>query len=98
MDDAPAFHDLFHFFVHPYSLIGHPSRDEILGGLRGRGWIGAAIAVYADAAGVPVASGRELLVDYLEASLDTSREIIDETEDGVPQLEARSRLLTEVRR
>jgi hypothetical protein len=89
---APAFHDVFHYLVHSFATVGRPSGEEILDGLAGKGWIGAAIRAYAEGAGVPAAFAPLLLAQYLESNIEPEREIRGSS------LSARRRLLAEVRR
>jgi hypothetical protein len=89
---APPFHDVFHYLVHSFATLGRPSGEEILDGLAGKGWIGAAIHAYAEGAGVPAAFAPLLLAQYLESSIEPEREIRGSN------LAARRRLLAEVRR
>jgi hypothetical protein len=89
---APPFHDVFHYLVHSFATLGRPSGEEILDGLAGKGWIGAAIRAYAEGAGVPAAFAPLHLAQYLESSIDPERELRGSS------LVARRRLLAEVRR
>jgi hypothetical protein len=89
---APPFHDVFHYLVHSFATLGRPHGEEILDGLSGKGWIGAAIHAYAEGAGVPAASAPLHLAQYLESSIEPAREIRGSN------LSARRRLLAEVRR
>lgn len=51
--DAPPFFDVCHWVIRSHALLGHPSRSVLLGGFRdGRGWVGRAIAAYAEGAGI----------------------------------------------
>jgi hypothetical protein len=90
-DAAPPFHDVFHYLVHSFATLGRPSGEEILDGLAGKGWIGAAIHAYAEGAGVPASSAPLHLAQYLESSIEPEREIRGSN------LAARRRLLAEVR-
>jgi hypothetical protein len=72
-EDAQAmtdpFQDLCHYVVQGRSLLGRPVTGEILDGFRaGTGWIGEALAAYADAAARPVAEAESQLVAYLRRS------------------------------
>jgi hypothetical protein len=62
---APPLHDVFHYFVQSHLLLGRPTGHDILEGLAGRGWIGAAIHAYSDAAGLQVATAPDHLLTYL---------------------------------
>jgi hypothetical protein len=89
---APAYHDVFHYLVNSFATLGRPHGEEILDGLGGKGWIGAAIHAYAEGAGVPAAFAPLLLAQYLESGIEPGREIRGSN------LAARRRLLAEVRR
>lgn len=65
-DDAAPFTDLWHYVIQGHSLLGRPKTRQIMAGLEGRGWIGAAIAAYARGAEVPIADARAQLLPYLE--------------------------------
>jgi hypothetical protein len=67
-ENAPPFHDLFHFFVQAYSLLKRPRREELLGALSGEGHVGRAIREYAAAGGLDPASARDYLLLYLRTS------------------------------
>ena len=88
---APPFHDLFHYLVSSFATLGRPRGEEILDGLAGKGWIGAAISAYAGAAGVPRNSAAPLFARYLESSIEPAPRVLE------AQV-ARRRLLAEVRR
>ena len=89
---APAYHDVFHYLVNSFATLGRPHGEEILDGLGGKGWIGAAIHAYAEGAGVPAAFAPLLLAQYLESSIEPERDVRNSN------LAARRRLLAEVRR
>jgi hypothetical protein len=91
-DAAPPFYDVFHSLVHSFATLGRPRGEEILDGLAGKGWIGAAIHAYAEGAGVPATSAPLHLAQYLESSIEPEREI------RASNLVARRRLLAEVPR
>jgi hypothetical protein len=96
---APPFHDVFHYLVHAFATLGRPRGEEILDGLAGKGWIGAALHAYAEGAGVAAACAPSLLARYLESSIDPERHVVDaEVEIRGSNLAARRRLLAEVRR
>jgi hypothetical protein len=90
---APPFHDVFHYLVHSFATLGRPRGDEVVAGLAGEGWIGAAIRAYAEGAGVPVGSAAPLLARYVESSIGPNRSGPD---GRVANLAAR-RFLAEVR-
>ena len=47
-------------------MLGRPSRQAVLHGFRaGRGWVGEAVAAYADGAGLPVDEAAPALRRYL---------------------------------
>jgi hypothetical protein len=62
---APPLHDVFHYLVQSHLLLGRPSEDALLEGLVGRGWIGAAIGAYLDAAGLRAVTAANHLITYL---------------------------------
>lgn len=65
----PPFHDVFHFLVQSHALLGRPSGQAILDGLRGRGWVGRNLAAYATAAGLEPEMAGDHLAGYLHASM-----------------------------
>jgi hypothetical protein len=71
MAEGPPFYDLFHYVVQSHTLLGRPSTESIVAGLRGEGWIGRAVGAYAESAGLPPTSAREWLMSYLEQSTRT---------------------------
>jgi hypothetical protein len=98
-DAAPPFHDVFHYLVHSFATLGRPRGEEILDGLAGRGWIGAAIRAYAEGAGLPPDSAAPFLAEYLERSIEPERHVPHgQLELRGSDLAARRRLLTQVRR
>jgi thymidylate kinase len=69
-DDARPFFDVFHYLVQAHALMGRPSHDDIVRGIRAdRGWVGAAVEAYASAAGVGVSTAADLFPEYLQESL-----------------------------
>ena len=64
---APAFHDVFHFFVQAHWLLKRPRADELYEGLDGKGSVADAIAAYAEGAGIDPASARPLFESYLRS-------------------------------
>jgi hypothetical protein len=64
-EGAPPFFDLFHYLIQAHALIGLPSRRELLAGVAGGGWVGAAIQAYAGTAGLRVSSVPSLLRSYV---------------------------------
>jgi thymidylate kinase len=67
-DDAPPFFDVFHYLVQAHFLLGRPRRRALLRGIAGEGWIGDALAAYAEGAGIPVSDVAAAFVAYLEHS------------------------------
>lgn len=58
--------DLCHFVTQAHALLGHPSAKEIREGFgRGAGWIGRAVAAYAEGAEVDPETALPALRDYL---------------------------------
>jgi hypothetical protein len=69
-EDAAAaespFFDLCHYLVQGHAMLGRPSRQAVLDGFRARrGWVGGAVAAYADGAGLPVDEAAPALRRYL---------------------------------
>lgn len=73
--EAPAFFDVFHYVVQASGLLGKPSHEAILRGLDGRGWIGAAIMAYANAACLDIGTAQKALIQYLKRTERCSGEI-----------------------
>ena len=67
-DDGPAFFDPLHYLVQSHALLGRPSRDEILDGVRGEGPVAAILAAYARGAGLDTTDLPTRLADYLDSS------------------------------
>jgi hypothetical protein len=64
-EEAP-FLDLCHYLVQGHAMLGRPSRQTVVEGFRsGAGWVGAAVAAYADGAGLPPAEAEPALRRYL---------------------------------
>ena len=82
--DAPPFFDLFHYLVQSNSELRRPTRRVIVDGLRGRGWVGAAIGAYADGAQLDPRTSASALRTYLTTTAA-------ELEPGVPGRSARVR-------
>jgi hypothetical protein len=73
-DQAPPFHDLCHYIVQAHSLLGRPSRDAVLQGLRyGHGHVGRAIQAYAEEADLHPADCTRHMKNYLRATNPTLR-------------------------
>jgi hypothetical protein len=76
------FADVFHFFLQSSAYIGRPAPAEIVAGLTGHGYVGSALAAYAEAAHFPrLEEARPALESYLETSAAWLRSLLDE---GVP--------------
>lgn len=88
--EAPPFYDLFHHIVQACALLGHPTQDEILRGLKDEaGHIGHSISAYAAAAGLTTKDAKEYFLQYI----DLSRSDIDAaTPDAVVGLRVRAEL------
>jgi len=87
--DRPFF-DLFHYLFMVHLNLGAFSRQALLDGLEGKGWIGRAIAAYAEGARLYDVDPRDLLIFYLHSS---SQSLNLATEDGLADFRARQRLL-----
>jgi aminoglycoside phosphotransferase (APT) family kinase protein len=90
-EDAPPFTDVLHYLVQAYALLRRPTRRDLLASVRtGRGTAGAAIRVYALAAGVAAGVAFGELRSYLKWSLP----VLDpHTRDGRRGIRARHALL-----
>lgn len=88
-EDSLPFGDPFHYLVSAHTLLGRPTQAELLRGLKGDGWVGAALAAYMN--GASIGGGvREAFVDYLRASSGELRPLHPHTARG---RESRQRLL-----
>ena len=67
-DSGPPFFDIFHYLVQATTLLGRPSQRSLISGLGGIGWIGKAIAAYAEGAGMPASESAPMFQIYLEES------------------------------
>jgi hypothetical protein len=68
--EALAFHDICHYIVQSHALLGWPSGSRVIEGfIRGRGWVGRAISVYAEAADIPPEAAPEALASYLDRAI-----------------------------
>jgi len=87
--ESPPYDDVFHYVVQAHALLGRPRADEVLEGLEGRGWVGAAFEAYADGACLTGVDRRQVFVTYLQRSMpdDLSRT------DHVQGVRTRQRLL-----
>jgi Ser/Thr protein kinase RdoA (MazF antagonist) len=64
-EEAP-FLDLCHYLVQGHAMLGRPSRQAVVEGFRsGSGWVGRAVAAYADGAALPAAEAEKALRRYL---------------------------------
>ena len=88
--DGPDFFDVFHYVVQSHALLGTPTFDGVLAGLRGDGPVGEILNAYAEGAGIGLERVPELFDLYLE---DSKRFIKPRTKDGEAGLAARDRLL-----
>jgi len=68
--DGLPFHDPVHHLVQSAVLLGRPSPEALLAGLRGRGWIGHSLRAYASGAGLQVEEGPRYFVSYLRSRLE----------------------------
>jgi hypothetical protein len=85
------FHDVCHYLVQAYSLLGRPSLEELVGGFAGgRGWIGAALRSYAHGAELEVTDPEAQLREYLVTSTPALRPSTTHERRGIG---ARRRLL-----
>ena len=66
--DAPPFHDLFHYLLQGHVLLGKPSIRSIRRGFEGKGWVGTAIASYAQGAGLEKGDSAFWLTEYLRST------------------------------
>jgi thymidylate kinase len=92
-EDGPPFHDLWHYLVQAHVLLGHPTADELEGGLTGEGWVGDAIAAYAEGAGFERTKAGSSLIDYLTVSRE---ELDPDAPYATEARTARDRLLARV--
>ncbi|MDQ3659508.1 MAG: hypothetical protein M3454_00300 [Actinomycetota bacterium] len=91
--DPTPYLDPLHFLVQGHALLGRPRRRELMNGLGGRGFIGRALAAYADRAGLSGARALDHLPAYLKQSMDL---LDEEAADGRRGIEARRALLAEL--
>jgi hypothetical protein len=90
-EGAPPFTDVLHYLVQAHALLRRPTRRDLLASVRtGRGTDGAAIRVYALAAGVAAGVAFGELRAYLERTLPT---LDPDTRDGRRGIRARRALL-----
>jgi hypothetical protein len=87
--DRPFF-DLFHYLFMAHLNLAAFSRQALLDGLEGKGWIGRAIAAYAEGARLRDVDLQELLIFYLRSS---SQRLNLASPDGRSDYRARQRLL-----
>jgi thymidylate kinase len=90
-EDAAPFTDVLHYLVQAHALLRRPTKRDLLQSVRtGRGTDGAAIRVYALAAGVAAGVAYDVLHAYLERTLPT---LDPATKDGHRGIRARRALL-----
>lgn len=87
---GPDFFDVFHYVVQSHALLGRPTFDEIIAGLRAEGPVGEVLKAYANGGRTDWVRVDELFDLYLE---DSKRLIRPGTRDGEAGLSARDRLL-----
>jgi thiamine kinase-like enzyme len=87
--DRPFF-DLFHYLFMAHLNLGEFSQEALLEGLEGKGWIGRAIAAYAEGARLHDVDPRDLLIFYLHSSSQTLNLA---TPDGLSDYQRRQKLL-----
>jgi hypothetical protein len=92
--DRPFF-DLFHYLFMVHLNLETFSQQALLDGLEGKGWIGRAIAAYAEGAGLHDVDPRDFLIFYLHSS---SERLNLATPDGRSDFRARQRLLASLER
>ena len=86
---AQPFADPFHYLVQAHTLLGRPSRRELVEGVAGAGWVGQSLDAYADAAGFASIDRREAMIDYLKESaeaIDFSQSTAEHSRDAREQL------------
>ena len=69
---APPYYDLFHYLVQSNSELRRPLTQTILDGLKGKGWVGAAIGAYAAGSKVDARESSHFLREYLRISMAAS--------------------------
>ena len=99
-EDASAeetpFLDLCHYLVQGHAMLGRPSRQAVVRGFRsGAGWVGRAVAAYAEGAALPAAGAEAALRRYLGTVEDRLRPMGVGERDREPR---RRRLLDELER
>jgi Phosphotransferase enzyme family len=76
VEEAPPFFDICHWMVQSHCLLGRPSQQELLDGLRtGRGWVGRAIEAYGQGSALAASpwSGFRAYLDIVRLSPETNR-------------------------
>ncbi len=68
---APPYFDVFHYLVQSNSELRRPLAGTIRDGLRGKGWVGAAIGAYAAGSEVAARDSAHFLHEYLRISSPT---------------------------
>ena len=76
-DGRPAFEDPFRYLAQACTLLGHPSEEQILEGLLGRGPVGEILAAYADGAGIKADGLSEQFGDFVDRTADWDPEAHD---------------------
>jgi hypothetical protein len=85
------FQDLFHYLVQAHALLGRPSRRALLAGLRGRGWIGAAIEAYR---GEARCSSDDVMSSFLTYLKNSLLRVDLSVPEGAKQVRVRAELLS----
>jgi hypothetical protein len=65
-EKTKPFVDILHYVTMAHSLLGHPSRKAVLEGIASQGWIGDALAAYAEGAQLSLERLPDIFVDYLK--------------------------------
>lgn len=68
--DGPPFYDIFHFFVQSHIILGSPSEEVILAGVRGHGPVGDALAAFSQGADIDLDPMGHSFLEYLDLSED----------------------------
>jgi thymidylate kinase len=64
--DALPLYDVWHWLFQSHDLLGWPTRQTLLDGFRGRGWVGQAIDAYRQGAGLDLVDASSLFLEYLD--------------------------------
>lgn len=92
-DDSEPFADVLHYLVQSAALLGRPTNDELIAGLEGHGWTGAALEAYAAGAQLKLAAARAALPGYLVRSMDA---VDRRRPEAAAALRTRQRLLAAI--